>query len=111
MSELMEPSQVIAYLSQENPEALLLEPRELYDRALIGVSTAPEDHWDRESSSCVAVYSTERVLKVLMEMLSCDYQGALDFYLYNTAGSWRGSGTPTFKRESSASLDWSLLDD
>ena len=45
-------------INQIHPEALFLEPREHFDKALVGVVASPEDHWPRVESMNVAAYDT-----------------------------------------------------
>ena len=60
---------------------MLLEPREVYDPALIGVTEDPNDSWPR---------------KAIMKWLDCDFDAARDWFGFNTSGAWVGEWTPTF---------------
>jgi len=82
-----------------DPEALLLEPREVYDKALIGTTDAPDDHWPRKGGTRVAVYSDVKCIEAIMEWSKTSYEEALDWFEYNTSGAWVGEGTPTFHLE------------
>jgi hypothetical protein len=44
----------------------------------------------------IAVLSQERALILLGELLDCDPQAALEWFEYNTIGSWIGEETPIF---------------
>ena len=90
------PQEVLTRLVEVNPEALLLEPRDAYDRALVDLTDDPQDHWPREEKVWVAVYSAEKCVEAIVELLDCDYTTALEWYSFNTSGAWVGSGTPTF---------------
>lgn len=77
-------------------DACLLEPREHFDAALIGVTDKPGDHWPRESGMTVAVYGAEKCIEAIMEWLECDYEAAAEWFEFNISGAWVGEGTPTF---------------
>lgn len=78
---------------------LLLEPRETYDKALIGFTTTPQDHWPRETNTLVAIYSAEKCIEALMEAEGWDYDDSVEWFEFNTSGAWVGEGTPTFQSE------------
>ena len=79
-----------------NPEALLLEPRDVYDKALVGVTDDPKDHWPRKARIHVAVYDAEKCIEAIMEWVECDYNAACEWFCHNTSGAWVGESTPTF---------------
>ena len=89
-------NQLLTRLETENPEALLLEPRDVYDVALVGLTDSPKDNWGRTEKKLVATYSTARCLEAIMEWLKCDYSEAQDWFYFNTAGAYAGNDTPTF---------------
>ena len=101
-----EPAELTRELAKLNPDALLLEPRELYDRALVGITDAPADHWPRSQHArvFVAVYSRERCIELIMEEGDEDHAEAIEYFEFNTSGAWCGPGTPTFVSEEIASL-------
>lgn len=76
---------------------LLLEPRETFDKALIGFTQSPQDHWPRETNTLVAIYSSEKCIEALMEAEGWEYEDAVEWFDYNTSGAWVGEGTPTFQ--------------
>ena len=90
-------SKIISQLQQNNPDALLLEPREVYDKALVGNTNTPEDHWPRTKGTWVAVYDSDLCLEAIMKSHGCEYTDALDWFCHNTSGAWNGEGTPTFR--------------
>ncbi len=92
----MTPAEVVEKLQKLNPDAYLLLPREIFDRALIGYTDDPRDHWPREEKQTVAVYDRDKCLAALMEEGPLDWPEAVDWFEYNTRGSWMGEGTPTF---------------
>jgi len=92
----MSITEILNHLETTNPEALLLEPRAVYDAALVGITDHPQDHWPRAEKKTVAVYDTAKCLEALMEWMECDYSEAQDWFGYNTSGAWAGEGTPTF---------------
>ena len=81
----------------EHYGVLLLEPRSVYDKALVDViTTRPLDQWLRQTDTPCAVYSRGKCIDALMEAEGWDYEGAVDWYEFNTSGAWVGEGTPTF---------------
>lgn len=92
-------------LSQMDPEAKLLEPREFFDKAIVDVTDDPKDHWPRTTNMVVAVYDETKCIEAIMEWLECDYDAALDWYSYNTTGAWVGPGTPTFRSDETSTED------
>jgi len=78
---------------------VLLEPRDVYDKAIIGFTDDPKDHWDRTTKTVVAVYSIERVIDALMQEEGWDFEESMSWFYYNIEGSWIGEGTPTFMSE------------
>ena len=75
---------------------ILLEPRAVFDRALVGTTTAPADHWPRQTATRCAVYNSEECVEAMIECWGIDHDAALDHFGFNTAGAWVGEGTPTF---------------
>lgn len=80
---------------------LLLEPRDTYDKALIGFTTSPQDQWlrNRNTGTLIAIYSAERCIEALMEAEGWDYEEAVEWFDSNTSNAWVGEGTPTFQWE------------
>ncbi len=93
----MTATEILNQLQQHNPEALLLEPREVYDEALVGATNTPDDHWPRTKGIWVAVYDEELCLQAIMKWQACEYREAAEWFGYNTSGAWSGEGTPTFR--------------
>lgn len=56
-----------------------------FDAAIIGVS----------SNSCL-VYSTDKVLEILMSRNNWSYDDAVEYFYYNIEGSYMGEKTPIF---------------
>lgn len=98
-----------ALLARLSEGAMLLEPREFFDKALVDVTDKPCDHWPRESKLTVAVYDQGKCIEALMAWLECDYDNALDYYGYNTAGAWLGEGTPMFRERGNPDDDGGYL--
>jgi len=84
-------------LARLDENALLLEPREFFDSALVDATDDPRDHWPRQTRMVVAVYDREKCLDAIMAWLGCDDEAALDWLRCNTEGAWQGEGTPTFR--------------
>lgn len=92
----MSVEEVLRELETLNPNAMLLEPREVYDPALIGITDDPNDSWPRKASVHVAVYDIDKCLEAIMKWLDCDFDAARDWFGFNTSSAWVGEGTPTF---------------
>ena len=102
---------IVRELTKRNPDALLMEPREVYDEALIGITDNPDDHWPRKPGVWIAVYDGDRVINLMTEsylseedladeeLLEEARLAAQDHMSYNAAGGWLGPGTPTFSWE------------
>jgi len=56
-----------------------------FDAAIIGVS----------STGCL-VYSTDKVLEILMSRNNWSYDDAVEYFYYNIEGSYMGEKTPIF---------------
>jgi len=93
-------------LERVNPEALLLEPREVYDQAIVGLTCQPNDHWSRQyPSPWVAVYCRELAIAALTALAGAadteseyedNQQQAAEWVDYNSMGAWLGPHTPTW---------------
>lgn len=73
----------------EDSEALLLEPRTTFDRALIGIT-------EGAASSGVAVYDSEKCIEALAQDNDWEYEEACEWFSFNTSGAFVGPGTPIF---------------
>lgn len=73
----------------EGSEALFLEPRAVFDVAVIGIA-------ERVDGLCVVAYDSARVLQALMDQNGWDEDEAREWYDFNTAGAYVGPGTPVF---------------
>jgi DNA (cytosine-5)-methyltransferase 1 len=65
-AERMKPSRVLDLLKEEHPEALLLEPRQDFDRALIGITNTSKD----APGKLVAVYDRDALLDAAMKIVA-----------------------------------------
>lgn len=79
---------------------LLLEPREDFDRAIVGLTIEPHDQWPRKGQSLCAVYSSTKCISALMEANDWDEETAMEWFVFNVSGAWVGEGTPTFVDDS-----------
>lgn len=59
----LSPQKVLDTLKRENPQAFLLEPRKVLDRALVGVTNVGPN----ATGSMVAVYDRDRLLDALVD--------------------------------------------
>ena len=80
------PEFLDAYLEEES---VLLEPRDQFDRAIIGIAARP-------NLGPVACYDVELVLDVLMKTQNFTRGRAIEWFEYNIASAWFGEGTPVF---------------
>lgn len=69
-------------------EALTLEPRDQFDKCIVGVTYNGDK----------VVYSAELVIQALMEDSEMTEEEALDYFEYYVIGSYMGDGTPIFIR-------------
>ena len=69
---------------------IVLEPREVFDAALVGVRTKTRE------GLTYAVYSRKKCIQALMRAEGWDYDEAEEYFDYNTAGSCVAPGTPIF---------------
>ena len=102
----MSPAEAIVRLEILNPDALFLEPREYFDKAIVGVTANPNDHWPRQSVVAVAVYDASRTIHAIYDWFKATdaeyatedeaWSAAADWFSFNTEGSWLGENTPTF---------------
>ena len=92
----MKPTRI---LEIHNPDALLLEPREVFDRCLVGVVQADhsDDHWPRTGHThLIAVYDRTLCIEALVED-GLDPEDAYEHFEFNVQGGWMGPHTPTFE--------------
>ena len=89
---------LLAFLEGHAPEALLLEPRDVFDVAIVGVTSTPLDDWTRTDSPLVVIYDYERCVDRLIETDEVTREDALEHMDFNVTGAWLGRHTPTFAR-------------
>lgn len=81
-------------LGDEGEEILLMEPREIFDKCLVGIV-------ERFNHTFV-LYSRKAVLEALAEDADDDDPdyppdvSAQEYYSFNVVGGWVGDGTPAF---------------
>lgn len=73
----------------DQAQSLLLEPRELFDAALIGITEGGK-------GPDVAVYDTAKCIDALAKQNNWDYEEAEEFFNFNTLGAYVGEETPVF---------------
>jgi len=71
-SEPLPPNKVVAALKRDNPSALLFEPRELWDAALVGVTNASP------FGDLVAIYDFDKLLDLAIGATWAQSQGEAD---------------------------------
>lgn len=92
MSDWERALSVIDTMADQGEEMLLMEPRERFDKCLVGVC--------RRFNNTFALYSYSRVIEVLAEDSDPEdddpYTSAMEFFEFNVVGGWLGEGTPGF---------------
>ena len=72
-----------AFLAEHNPDAMLLEPREMYDNAIQGYSLCGR-----------AIYSYEQLISTIMECDGATWEDAVDHFDYNIVGTFEPMDDP-----------------
>jgi len=83
--------EVIERVAEWNEDAIVLEPRSTFNRAIIGSDTDYR-----------IVYSVKRIIDALMEDNEIDETDALEHFEYNTLGTFQGmqdNNKPLFVHE------------
>jgi len=80
----MNREQISEYLEAMGETALLMDG---FDEALLGFST-------RINEPMLAAYSWQKMMDILMERDSMDYEEAEEYISFNVAGAWVGEQTP-----------------
>lgn len=88
MTEEQQKSPNAYYLSIVDEEMLVIEPRELFDKAIVGFV-------ERCGQEQIACYSYDKIIDLLIED-GCTELEALDHFHYNIGGAWHGDRTPCF---------------
>lgn len=73
-------------IAEYNPKALMVDG---FDDAIIGIA-------ERCGSVPLVAYSTNAIIKILMERDGLDSDEAYEYYNFNIVGSFVGEGTPIF---------------
>jgi len=75
------------FVASWNNEAIVWEPKEYYDKAIVGVA-------ERHGFKPVAVYDYEKLIDATMEWIEGDYGEAEDWVGRNILGGFYGDLTP-----------------
>ena len=81
----MKRKDIIDLYSDDEPDILFADG---YDEAIAGVV------WDGERTR--VVYTTEKILAILMERDAMSYDEASEYFDFNVAGSYMGVYTPLY---------------
>lgn len=81
-----EQEEAIRDLREENPEALTADG---LDSAFLGVCR-------RVGQPSIAVYDSDRCIRIFMAHDGMSREDAYEFFAFNTAGAWVGEHTPIF---------------
>ena len=74
---------------EEYPDLLFLEPRESFDKAIVGIVT--------RINLAVLCYDEDEILNVLIQPdFQMSYEDAIEHLEYNIKGSYNGENTPVF---------------
>jgi hypothetical protein len=76
-------------LAEVDPEILLLEPRDVFDEAVLG-------YVERCGQEPIACYDYERVIDRLKSAYEMDDSSAEEWFSFNVIGAWVGVRTPCF---------------
>lgn len=68
-----------------SPKALVLEPREIYDSCIVGMTNSGK-----------AIYDTEKVIEAGISIFG-SYEDSLEWHDYNTFSTYMGEMTPIFR--------------
>lgn len=85
-----------------NPNALLFEPRDLYDRCIVAIARShAEDGWagnrpSGEDAPFVAVYDLDALIEATLVDFDGEggYEAAVEWVGFNMTGGWLGPDTP-----------------
>ena len=83
------PIDDIETLAEVDPEILLLEPREVFDSAVLG-------YVERCGQEPIACYDYEGVMDALRKGMDMDDTQAEEWFSFNVIGCWVGHRTPCF---------------
>lgn len=70
-------------------QALFLEPRAVFDAAIIGIA-------ERAGGLRVVAYDSDQCIAALMDAHGWDFDDAIEWFEFNTKGAYVGDGTPVF---------------
>lgn len=80
----MTPDEIVALLTDENPEALLADG---FESALIGLAR-------RCGQPTLATYDYDLGVRVLIQRDGMTYEEAVEWMEFNVVGAWVGPNTP-----------------
>mgnify|MGYP001563676157 FL=1 len=82
-NEITEGDQILEELSDINEDAIVLEPRSTFNRAIIG-----------SDIDCRLVYSVTKIIRALVDTDGMNEEEALEWFEYNTIGTFNGMDNP-----------------
>ncbi len=74
---------VINHVAEENPEAIVLDPRKTFNCGIIGY----DSDWR-------IIYSYEKLIDALVNINGMSAEDARDYFCYNTLGTFDGMDNP-----------------
>lgn len=75
-----------AWIAEHNENALMADG---FEDAIVGIS-------ERCGQPSLVVYDADKCIQILMQRDGMDYDEAVEFFSFNTLGSWVGENTPAF---------------
>ena len=84
--DMIKEDMIKEWVSEWNEEALLADG---FEDAIVGIS-------ERFGRSPVVAYDRDKCIQVLMDRDGMSYEDAVDFFNFNTLGSYIGPQTPLY---------------
>ena len=88
---------LIALAGRLNRRLMVLEPRALFNRALVGLTNQPTDQWNRQTKAWVLVYDFELAARSMSQFEVVGLEEAVDRVTAIAGDCWEGEGTPTWQ--------------
>jgi hypothetical protein len=83
---------ILAFCEEHELEVVRLEPREFFDRFIVGLS-------ERFGQPLVLAYDLDAIRDAFVNEDGMDPDDADEYIEFNVLGAWMGDATPTFLRK------------